>query len=99
MKTTQVSKLANVQNIGTQTAFISHVKTKVLKMHNTQMGNTDTIENKFPHMQKRIDNGLFWKFLQILDNSDQLIEFITLIKSIACGNLPTSNIAWKCSLY
>ena len=59
VKSTQVSNLVNVQNISTQTPFISHVKTKVLKTHSTQMGNTNTIGNKFPHMQK---NNRKWRF-------------------------------------
>ena len=42
---------------------------------------------------------VFLKFLHILNKSDQLTDFITLMESIACGNLPTSNIAWKSSLY
>ena len=76
IKSTQVSNLPNVQNIGTQIPFISHVETKVLKMHSTQMGNTNTIGNKFPHMQKTIENGVFLKFLHILNKSDQLTDFI-----------------------
>ena len=50
-------------------------------------------------MKKIIDNGMLIEFLKKIDASNQLNEFITVIESIACGNLPTSNIAWKCILY
>ena len=39
------------------------------------------------------------ELLKKIDASNQLNEFITVIESIAYGNLPTSNIAWKCILY
>ena len=70
-----------------------------LKSHSTQTYNDDPIGQSYSHMKKIIDNGMLIEFLKKIDASNQLNEFITVTESIVCGNLPTSNIAWKCILY
>ena len=92
-------QLSKFCNNSTQTYSRPKDTVKAVKSHSTQTQFKDPISNKYPRIQKIIDNGMLLECLQQIDNSNQLKDFITVIESIACGNLPTSNIAWKCVLY
>ena len=99
IRSMQAMELSKLCNNSTQTCSRLKDTVKAVKSHSTQTQFEDPISNKYPHIQNIIDNGMLFECLQQIDNSNQLNDFITVIESIACGNLPTSNIAWKCVLY
>ena len=46
-----------------------------------------------------LDNNIFNVFLEHLEESNQIDDFINTITSIACNKLPITNLAWKSALY
>ena len=45
------------------------------------------------------DSNIFNVFLEHLEESNQIDDFINTITNIACNKLPTTNLAWKSALY
>ena len=98
IKSTQCSHSSKLY-ISTQTCSPAAPVIKHLKPHSTETSTDDPIAKNYPCMKRVFENGLFLEFLHKIDRSNQLHDFLTVIESIACGNLPTLNIAWKCILY
>ena len=83
-----------------QSACPPSITTVIKKKNKSTMCRTDGmcfIKNK--DVQKLVLNPQFEGFISALKEAQQFDSFVNLVNAISSGALPTSNLAWKSSLY